>query len=72
MWFVTWRGMTFSTWWLGPELLEQLERVAFRPKVRAQARTSRSEDAWVEVYGERGGSGVSSVKRAGSASARSP
>jgi len=46
--------------------------VACKPKVRSQASTSRSEDALVELYGELGRWGVSSVKRAGLSRARSP
>ena len=40
--------------------------------MRVQARTSMSEDALVELYGELGWYGVSSVNLAGSSSARSP
>ncbi len=46
--------------------------VARRPYVRTHARTRWSDDAFEALYGLEGRYGVSSVKRAGSSSARSP
>lgn len=49
-----------------------MEMMAMSLTVRAQVRTVRSEPALVELYGELGRWGVSSVKRARSSRARSP
>ena len=53
-------------------MFEQLEMVALRPYVRAQARTSMSDEAFVELQGELGRQDDPSVKRAGPSRARSP
>ena len=50
----------------------QLLIVARMPNVRCQARTSRSELAFVDEYGLEGWYGVSSVNLFGSSRARSP
>lgn len=57
---------------VGTVVVRTVGDVARTPNVRCQARTSRSEDALVLEYGLEGWYGVSSVKRAGSSSARSP
>jgi hypothetical protein len=53
-------------------LFEQLLIVAVTPNERTQARTRRSEPAFVAEYGLDGLYGVASVKRSGSSSSRSP
>ena len=47
-------------------------RAGLAPKLRTQARTSRSEPAFVLEYGLEGLYGVSGVNLAGSSSSRSP
>ena len=53
-------------------MFEQLEMVACTPNERTHARTSRSEPAFVELYGLDGLYGVCGVNFAGSSSSRSP
>src|SRR3954464_6529059 len=64
--------MNFSNVLYGLLLFEQFEIVAATPNERTQARTSRSEPAFVELYGLDGLYGVSGVNFAGSSSSRSP
>jgi hypothetical protein len=51
---VIWWRRNFSTCLCGPELFEQLERVALTPKLPAHPRTSRLLATLFEDYGLEG------------------
>ena len=53
-------------------MLEQFEIVARRPNDRTHARTSRSEPAFVDEYGDEGLYGVLGVNFSSPSSGRSP